>query len=80
MTKEFEASLGYKPAVQCETLSQRDRKNKLPGAMEHTSDSSAWEVEAGRSGLQGQTHLCSKFKTSLGYMKTSLKTEKKNFS
>ena len=44
-----------------------------------TSDSSAWEVEAGRSGLQGQTHLCSKFKTSLGYMKTSLKTEKKNF-
>jgi hypothetical protein len=26
MTKEFEASLGYKPAVQCETLSQRDRE------------------------------------------------------
>lgn len=43
----------------------------------HTSHSGIWEAEAGGPQAQGQHGLCSKFKSSLGYMWRRLQKQKK---
>jgi hypothetical protein len=43
--------------------------NKL-GKETHTSNSSAWEVEAGRSRIRGQPGLHSECQANMGYMVT----------
>lgn len=48
---------------------------KLTDVVTHTCNPSIWEVEAGRSGVQGQPQLHREFKTYLGYRKPFKQTK-----
>lgn len=49
---------------------------RKPGMVSHTWNPLTWEAEVERLGVLGQSWLQSEFKTSLDYMKPSLKKKK----